>query len=43
MEEAMTQARDINPEGKVVDEAIVQSFKGSLRGELIRPGDDKYD
>src|ERR1041384_3452358 len=43
MEDAMTQARDVNTEGKVVDEAIVQSFKGSLRGELIRPGDDKYD
>jgi FAD/FMN-containing dehydrogenase len=43
MEEAMTQARDVNTEGKVVHEAIVQSFKGSLRGELIRPGDDKYD
>lgn len=27
----------------LVDEAVVTAFKGSLRGQLIQPGDDQYD
>jgi len=29
--------------GPTLDEAIVQKFKASFRGELIRPGDAGYD
>src|ERR671917_2567034 len=27
----------------VIDEATVEQFKGTLRGELIQPGDPDYD
>jgi hypothetical protein len=29
--------------GRVVEESAIQEFKGSLRGELIRPGNESYD
>ena len=29
--------------GSVLQEAVIQEFKASLRGELIRPGDYEYD
>lgn len=28
---------------QLLDEAVVAAFKGSLRGQLIQPGDDHYD
>ena len=30
-------------EETILEEATVQQFKGSLRGALLRPGDDGYD
>src|SRR5918911_1314292 len=39
----MTQPRDTITANKVLDEAIVQDFGLSLRGELLRPGDENYD
>jgi FAD/FMN-containing dehydrogenase len=41
VEEAMTQSRDTTD--KVVDESSVRGFESSLRGKLLRPGDDVYD
>jgi len=35
--------RQATNKGAVPDEATVQGFKASLRGELLRPGDDTYD
>jgi FAD/FMN-containing dehydrogenase len=43
MEEAMTQTRDNVTAGKAVDKALVQEFKESLHGKLLRPGDEVYD
>ncbi|MEK6320964.1 MAG: hypothetical protein AABN33_04715 [Acidobacteriota bacterium] len=39
----MAQQRDTLTRGKVVDDAIVQTFKASLRGALLRSGDEVYD
>lgn len=39
----MIDKRVINIKGRVLEEATVQLFKESLRGELIRPGDASYD
>src|SRR6185503_11838032 len=39
----MTQPIDATNTGKVIDETTVQSFKASLRGTIILPGDDTYD
>jgi FAD/FMN-containing dehydrogenase len=33
----------VNTTGRVVEESAIQEFKGSLRGELIRPGNGSYD
>jgi len=29
--------------GASIEEAAVEQFKASLRGQLLRPGDDAYD
>lgn len=39
----MVDRRVISTTGTVLDEATIQEFKASLRGELIRPGDEVYD
>jgi FAD/FMN-containing dehydrogenase len=39
----MQDRRVITTMGMVLDDATVQTFKASLRGEVIRPGDDSYD
>ncbi len=39
----MVDRQVINTTGTVLDEATIQEFKVSLRGELIRPGDKNYD
>lgn len=39
----MVDRRVISIKGTVLDEATIQEFKVSLRGELIRPGDEVYD
>jgi FAD/FMN-containing dehydrogenase len=39
----MVDRRVISTTGTVLDEATIQEFKVSLRGELIRPGDEVYD
>jgi FAD/FMN-containing dehydrogenase len=39
----MADGQVISTMGTVLDEAPIQEFKTSLRGELIRPGDKDYD
>ena len=39
----MADRRVVNSAGKAVEEASIKEFQGSLRGELLRPGDDGYD
>jgi hypothetical protein len=39
----MTQSRDTDTTGTVVDESSVRDFEASLRGKLLRPVDDVYD
>ncbi|MFZ3166366.1 MAG: FAD-dependent oxidoreductase [Candidatus Methanoperedens sp.] len=39
----MVDRRVINTEGTVLDEATIEEFKVSLRGQLIRPGDEGYE
>jgi hypothetical protein len=39
----MLNRRVLSQGGKVVDEAAIEKFRGSLQGDLIRPGDQGYD
>ena len=39
----MLSRRVLSQTGKVVDEAAIEKFRNSLRGVLIRPGDQGYD
>ncbi|MEE8177667.1 MAG: FAD-dependent oxidoreductase, partial [Acidobacteriota bacterium] len=39
----MADRRVVNSAGKAVEEASIKEFQGSLRGELLRPGDNGYD
>jgi FAD/FMN-containing dehydrogenase len=39
----MVDRRVINTVGTVLDEATIEQFKVSLRGQLIRPGDEGYE
>jgi len=32
-----------NLDGRVLEESVIQQFKGSLRGRLLQPGDDGYE
>jgi len=33
----------INSTGAALEDASIEKFRGSLRGEVLRPGDDGYD
>ena len=39
----MADRRVVNSTGKAVEEASIKEFQASLRGEILRPGDDGYD
>jgi hypothetical protein len=39
----MLNRRALSQRGKAVDEAAIEKFRGSLQGDLIRPGDQGYD
>ncbi len=39
----MVDRQVISTIGTILDEATIQEFKASLRGELVRPGDKDYD
>lgn len=39
----MADRRVVNSTGKAVEEASIKEFQASLRGEILRPGDDDYD
>jgi FAD/FMN-containing dehydrogenase len=39
----MADQQVVNTTGRVVEESAIQEFKGSLRGELIRPDNESYD
>jgi len=39
----MRDRRVITATGASIDEAVIQEFKASLRGQLLRPGDEGYD
>ena len=39
----MVDRRVIKTAGTVLDEATIEEFKVSLRGQLIRPSDDGYE